>query len=110
MFWELSGDQNCDLIGATFDALNNGLRPASESKPPIEFIPSIVRTKLFTPPITKFPSTKIITNEYHVWETYKDYKFGDQVAYESKIYKCIAAHTSLPGWTPYTVGALWRPI
>ncbi len=94
MFWELSSDRNSELIGATFRALNNDLKPSSES------IPSINQTKSSSPP----------TSEYPIWETNKDYKFGDYVSYENQTYTCLVAHTSLPGWTPYAVPALWKDI
>jgi hypothetical protein len=104
MFWELSSDRNYELIGATFEALNNDRLPSLESNPPIEVISptnSTIISKL---------STKRINSDYPIWETHKHYKFGDQVTYENKIYQCLVAHTSLPGWTPYAVGALWKPI
>jgi len=108
MFWELSCDRNYELIGATFESLNNDLLPSIESNPPIEL--TIQTKSTTTSSIKKFLSTKKIKNDYPIWVTHKDYKFGDQVKYEKKIYRCLAAHTSLPGWTPLVVVELWKPI
>jgi len=107
MFWELSSDRNFELIGATYEALNNDLKPSLESNPPIELI---IQTESTTSSSIKFSSTQKINNIDPDWETYKDYKFGDQVTYENKTYRCILQHTSLPGWTPFAVGVLWEPI
>ncbi len=105
MFWELSSDRNSELIGATFEQLNNDLKPSLESNPPIELIIQIESTTSSSS--IKFLSTK---TDYLNWETYKDYKFGEQVIYENKIYRCLLPHKSLPGWTPFAVGVLWKSI
>lgn len=41
------------------------------------------------------------------WAPNTAYKVGDIVSYNSKNYKCIQAHTSLVGWEPSNVPALW---
>lgn len=41
------------------------------------------------------------------WEAYKAYNAGDVVTYNGTAYKCIQSHTSLPGWEPSNVPALW---
>lgn len=41
------------------------------------------------------------------WTANTAYKIGDLVTYNGKIYKCIQAHTSLTGWEPANVPALW---
>jgi thermitase len=41
------------------------------------------------------------------WAAYVSYKVGDIVTYNGKSYSCIQAHTSLPGWEPSNVPALW---
>ncbi len=98
MFWELSSDRNAELISATYQRLNNNLKPSLESIPPIEKMNS-----------TTFNS---ISNhsEYPLWETNKDYKFGDYVSYENQTYTCLVPHKSLPDWTPFVVGILWKLI
>lgn len=41
------------------------------------------------------------------WAPNTAYKVGDIVSYNGKNYKCIQAHTSLVGWEPSNVAALW---
>ncbi len=43
------------------------------------------------------------------WQTGKAYAVGDRVRY-GKLYKCVQAHTSQPGWEPPVVPALWTDI
>ena len=45
-----------------------------------------------------------------VWQTGVDYIVGDEVAYPDAtgdVYVCQQAHTSLTGWEPPAVPALW---
>lgn len=44
------------------------------------------------------------------WQPNTSYKVGDQVTYGGKTYECIQAHTSLAGWEPPNVPALWKVI
>ncbi|WP_315072849.1 family 16 glycosylhydrolase [uncultured Clostridium sp.] len=44
------------------------------------------------------------------WAPNIAYKIGDVVSYDGKNYKCIQAHTSLVGWEPPVVPALWTLI
>ena len=44
------------------------------------------------------------------WTDGVAYKIDDRVTFEGKRYKCIQAHTSLPGWTPTVVPALWAVV
>ncbi len=41
------------------------------------------------------------------WKPYTAYKLGEIVSYNNKNYKCIQPHTSLPGWEPANIPALW---
>jgi hypothetical protein len=108
MFWELSSDRNYELITSTYEVLNNEMKPSNESKPPKETSSSVVKTKPAASP--KISLTKISNDDYPIWEINKDYKIGDQVMFEKKMYRCTLPHKSLPGWTPYVVGALWQAI
>jgi chitin-binding protein len=38
------------------------------------------------------------------------YSIGDKVSYGGANYQCRQAHTSLVGWEPPNVPALWLPI
>jgi chitodextrinase len=42
------------------------------------------------------------------WHAQTAYKSGDVVEYNDKVYECLQAHTSQPGWTPAAVPALWK--
>lgn len=42
------------------------------------------------------------------WVTQKSYVAGDTVTYAGKTYICLQPHTSLTGWEPPNVPALWR--
>lgn len=42
------------------------------------------------------------------WVTQKSYAAGDVVVYSGKNYVCLQPHTSLAGWEPPNVPALWR--
>lgn len=44
------------------------------------------------------------------WQAYHAYSVGDVVSYNGVNYRCIQAHTSLPGWEPPNVPALWQPV
>jgi len=44
------------------------------------------------------------------WQPYTSYAVGAQVTYNSRGYRAIQAHTSLPGWEPPNVPALWQPL
>jgi fibronectin type 3 domain-containing protein/peptidoglycan/xylan/chitin deacetylase (PgdA/CDA1 family) len=44
------------------------------------------------------------------WQPYTAYTVGDVVSYEGTLYECRQSHTSLPGWEPPNVPALWLPI
>ncbi|WP_196468659.1 M20/M25/M40 family metallo-hydrolase [Planomonospora sp. ID91781] len=44
------------------------------------------------------------------WETWKSYAAGDTVTYDGVSYRCLQAHTSLPGWEPPNVPALWQRV
>lgn len=42
------------------------------------------------------------------WVSNTAYAVNTLVSYNGKVYKCIQAHTSLPGWEPTNVPALWQ--
>jgi len=45
---------------------------------------------------------------YPTWAPNYAYKAGDIISYSGKNYRCIQAHTSLVGWEPSNVPALWQ--
>ncbi len=44
------------------------------------------------------------------WAPNVSYAVGDTVTYNGVVYRCIQAHTSLTGWEPPNVPALWQAI
>ncbi|MFG2752375.1 dioxygenase family protein [Streptomyces xanthophaeus] len=42
------------------------------------------------------------------WAPGTAYRTGDRVSYGGAAYTCVQAHTSVPGWEPPSVPALWR--
>jgi chitinase len=46
--------------------------------------------------------------EAPAWQTNTAYKVGDEVTYNGVVYICRQAHTSLAGWEPSNVPALWQ--
>ncbi|WP_346010350.1 carbohydrate-binding protein [Paenibacillus sp. SYP-B3998] len=44
------------------------------------------------------------------WAAYVTYQVNDLVTYNGKTYKAIQGHTSLPGWEPAGVPALWSLV
>jgi len=64
-------------------------------------------TKPTTPPTTAPTTTPPASN---AWAPYTPYAVNQVVTYAGKSYKCRQAHTSLPGWEPPNVLALWLPL
>lgn len=46
--------------------------------------------------------------ERGAWAPNVSYAVNDNVTYDGKTYKAIQSHTSLPGWEPPNVPALWQ--
>ncbi len=44
------------------------------------------------------------------WAPNVSYAIGDTVTYNGLTYRCLQAHTSLTGWEPPNVPALWTPV
>jgi len=44
------------------------------------------------------------------WATGVAYSVGDEVDYEGTTYRCLQAHTSIAGWQPPNVPALWEVV
>jgi chitinase len=72
-------------------------------------------TKPTTPPTTS-PTTKPPTTpptsppSGTAWAPYTAYTIGQIVTYNGVRYQCRQSHTSLPGWEPPNVLALWLPL
>lgn len=57
-------------------------------------------------PTTSAPSTPALG----AWAPYVAYRIGDRVTHAGSTYRALQAHTSLPGWEPSIVPALWTPL
>ena len=44
------------------------------------------------------------------WEAGKEYSAGFRICYQSKLYRCVQAHTSQADWTPDRTPALWTEV
>ncbi|WP_305785221.1 carbohydrate-binding protein [Symbioplanes lichenis] len=44
------------------------------------------------------------------WKTFVDYQAGDVVSFEGAEYEVLEAHTSLPGWEPTALPALFKKL
>ncbi|MGW5052235.1 alpha-lytic protease prodomain-containing protein [Actinokineospora sp. NPDC004072] len=44
------------------------------------------------------------------WAAYTSYAVGAQVTYGGSTYRALQAHTSMPGWEPPNVPALWQRV
>ena len=63
------------------------------------------------PPATAPPTTAPPAAGPHpAWQPGIAYATGDRVSYGGAAYQCRQAHTSLPGWEPPAVPALWQPL
>jgi chitinase len=74
------------------------------SKPPT----TAPTTKPPTTPPTTAPTTPPGTTT--TWVPYTTYTAGQIVTYNGLRYQCRQSHTSLPGWEPPNVLALWLPL
>ncbi|CAF1261141.1 unnamed protein product [Adineta steineri] len=111
MFWELSGDRKSELVGATYAALFNGATPAPiTSGPTVATVPTTAQTNAPGGSTAAPATTQIPSGNIYPWTTGKLYNVGDRVTYEGKTYECRQTHTSIDGWTPSAVAALWHLI
>jgi predicted carbohydrate-binding protein with CBM5 and CBM33 domain len=44
------------------------------------------------------------------WRAWTAYTRGDRVTFDGRLYECRQSHTTLPGWEPPVVLALWLPV
>jgi endo-1,4-beta-D-glucanase Y len=54
--------------------------------------------------------TSTPAGSFNIWKANTAYKAGVTVSYNGKTYKCLQTHTSISGWEPPVVPALWRAI
>ncbi len=63
-----------------------------------------------TAPPTTQPPTSPPPQQGGTWRANTSYAVGSTVTYGGATYRCIQAHTSLPGWEPPNVPALWTRV
>ncbi len=51
-----------------------------------------------------------VVSAVSAWAPNTPYQVTDQVSYNGKTYQCLQSHTSLTGWEPPNVPALWQEI
>ena len=109
------GDNNCSGVSQStwqFSKLMQGFTSGGTVTTPPTTPPT---TKPTTPPTTP-PTTKPTTPPTTTppgataWAPYTAYTVGQVVTYQGKSYQCRQSHTSLPGWEPPNVLALWLPL
>lgn len=52
----------------------------------------------------------LVPNVFPAWKQEKEYKTGDRIQYQGKLYKVVTSHTSQEDWTPDAVPALYTVI
>ena len=103
MTWSINWDGSKGwTFGDTVRSLIGGTVPTPTTSPTPT--PTVTPTPTPTPTPTVTPTTPSGT-----WVANKAYKVGDVVTYAGKTYTCRQSHTSLPGWEPPNVLALWLP-
>ena len=109
--WWTQGEQPDTHSGPNDVWVDKG--PCTGSNPPpTTAAPTPTRTTASPPPPppTTAPAspTPTATGAYPAWVANHAYAIGDRVSYAGHNYQCIQAHTSLVGWEPPNVPALWK--
>ncbi len=90
---------------------SNGYNFANTISPHLDTLPGGgTPNPTVTPTVTPAPTPTPTPGIYREWKANTAYRVGDIVSYNGKNYKCIQAHTSLTGWEPPNVPALWQAI
>lgn len=111
MFWELSSDRNAELIGLTYNALNNGQTPSPGTNPPTRPTDATGATPTANPSsATVQTTTSGSGGGAQPWQPNVFYNANTLVTYQGKTYRCLQSHTSLVGWEPSAVAALWQAV
>jgi beta-glucanase (GH16 family) len=84
--------------------------PPTTSKPPVPPTTTKPPVTPTTPPATSKPPVVVDPPAGNAWAPYTAYTVGQVVTYNGARYQNRQAHTSLPGWEPANVLALWLPI
>jgi chitinase len=114
MIYSLEADSNSTLFNQIVNA-TNGSATNCTGAPPTTAPTTSPTTPPTTPPTTKPttpPTTKPTTAppSAPAWAPNTAYTVGQLVSYAGRTYKCLQSHTSLTGWEPPNVPALWQPV
>ena len=77
--------------------------PTATTNPPTPTPTATTKPPTPTPTATTPPAGD-------AWAAYTPYTRGQVVTYNGARYRCVQSHTSLPGWEPANVPALWDRI
>ena len=104
--WWTQGDRP-DLSGAYGPWKTVGPGGSATPTPNVTSSPTVTPTPSATPTATPTVAPTA-TPGVTAWAAGVAYKAGDQVTYGGKTYICLQPHTSLVGWEPANVPALWK--
>jgi hypothetical protein len=106
--WLFDDIQKCTSQGTAAQyaaAINNAVGTASQ--PASTPTPAPTATPTGPEPTSAAPQPPATGA---TWAPYTTYAVGATVTYGGRTYRCIQAHTSLPGWEPANVAALWSAV
>ncbi len=103
--WQRTPGISTEAFYACSDVTFGGVQPTTS--PSVS--PSASPTSSPTSSPTASP-TPTATGQYPAWAAGVAYTAGTRVTYNGVTYQCRQAHTSLPGWEPPYVAALWLPV
>lgn len=95
-----------DTVNAFYSCIDLNISGGGGTNPP----PTTTTTR---PTTTTTPPTSTTTQQPPVggtWAANTSYAAGSTVTYGGSTYRCRQAHTSLTGWEPPNVAALWEKI
>ena len=79
------------------------------TEPPVTTPPTTEPTTA-PPPTTEPPTTEPPAPKVEPWAEFTNYEAGDLVKFKGDTYEVLAAHTSLPGWEPTALPALFKLV
>ncbi|MDX8143086.1 lytic polysaccharide monooxygenase [Lentzea sp. BCCO 10_0061] len=96
--WNIS-----DTVNAFYSCIDLNINGGGTTPPP-------TTTTTTPPPTTTSSSTTTPPPAGGTWAANTSYATGQTVTYGGSTYRCRQAHTSLTGWEPPNVAALWEKI
>jgi chitinase/chitodextrinase len=111
MTWSINWDASNNYYFAnSVKACLNSLPGAEPATPATTATPSATTAPDATPTVTIGPIDTPTPAVYPAWAANTAYAVGSIVSYNGLYYRCIQAHTSLTGWEPPIVPALWQAV